>query len=349
MSRARRALSGGRSTATSAPLSRARRAERDHRPEHGVRRDADREARAGAERVFLRDDHGLALAAARGRADHRGPRARQHPSVAQPLARGRRRTRVVRVGTQRHRIAQASRDGERFGQRIRRGRRRDRQRKRREQRVRLHARSARCAGRRPRRCAGAPPGRDPAGAARAAAAALPAATPDGGDTPPGTRTRRSRSPACRSWRRRRPRARRSPRRGRSRQAMPPARASASAARRRRRRAPRRSPPATGRGTCSTSTASTFGSESAASTAAAIRVGVASPRTLIGLRHAMCGGSIPASVFFVAAESSASMMPRSAALSAASVPGPWPLVTIASRSPRAIRFIARIRAAANNCV
>ena len=43
------------------------------------------------------------------------------------------------------------------------------------------------------------------------------------------------------------------------------------------------------------------------------------------------------------------MPRSAALSAASVPGPCPLVTIASRSPRAIRFIARIRAAANSCV
>ena len=95
-------------------------------------------------------------------------------------------------------------------------------------------------------------------------------------------------------------------------------------------------PISGRSTCSASTASTLGSRSAAATAAASapesRRRARSPDWTRG----RCAGRIRASAASVSGESTASGTPRSAAVSAASVPGPWPLVTmrevIATRNP-----------------
>ena len=98
-----------------------------------------------------------------------------------------------------------------------------------------------------------------------------------------------------------------------------------------------------------SSASTFGSASAAAVAAAKRPGGASPMMSIGLPCDHCGGSSRFSEEIVLSESCASGTPFSAALSAAITPGPPPLVRIASLSPSPRRPLASTRAAAKSCV
>ncbi len=264
-----------------------------HRAEHGIDVHADRDVRGSRRTRSLRT-----ITAARRRAARHRPSSAAHARVS--IRPSRRRsstggTGAVRqllggVGRERHRIAEAPRRRERFVQRVRRQRGRDRQTEGREQRVRLHLGQHRGDWRTPRRCECVRCRADPAGAARAAAAAPRAAIPDCGDTRPGTRMPRPRSPACRNSRRRPPRAPRRPRGDRSIPSHAAQNGLGRAARDGRDRARRIGGAAvTGRGTCSASTASTCGSESAASTAAASRLGVASPRTLSGLRHATFGG------------------------------------------------------------
>ncbi len=108
-------------------------------------------------------------------------------------------------------------------------------------------------------------------------------------------------------------------------------------------------PTIGRGTCSTTMASVFGSVSAVATTAASFAGCASPRTSTGFARGISGGSSVSSAATVSGAKRASATPASSAQSAASTAGPRPFDTIARRSPRGILPIARMRAAANNCV
>ena len=106
----------------------------------------------------------------------------------------------------------------------------------------------------------------------------------------------------------------------------------------------------GRGTCSATTASTPSSASTTDTASAKRAGGASPRTSTGLARGISWRQQRVErLRRVLARTARGARPRSTALSAASMPGPRPFDTIASRSPRGMRPSARMRAAANSCV
>lgn len=106
---------------------------------------------------------------------------------------------------------------------------------------------------------------------------------------------------------------------------------------------------TGRGTCSAITPSVLASEMTVPTAAANRSGGASPRTSTGLPRSLSSGSSASSAASVCGSNSASGMPASRALSAASSAGPRPFATTAIRSPCGMRPDASRRAAAKSCV
>ena len=107
--------------------------------------------------------------------------------------------------------------------------------------------------------------------------------------------------------------------------------------------------ATATGEYMASTASTFGSASAAAVASKNRCGGASPMMSMGLPCDHCGGSFWFNKEMVAGASDASTTPFSAALSAAITPGPPPLVTMARRSPCGSLLAESTRAAAKSCV
>lgn len=98
-----------------------------------------------------------------------------------------------------------------------------------------------------------------------------------------------------------------------------------------------------------STASTFGSASAAAVASKKRCAGASPMMSIGLQRDHCAGSFWFSEEMVSGARQASTTPFSAALSAAITPGPPPLVTIARRPPCGNLLAESTRAAAKSCV